>query len=148
MTTTHLATTPDTRSAAPIGAAVALIASLATAWGAHTVAEVVVCVALVAGTAGVLFGVVVPRALRRERSGGTALALAIPAALLLLPAFWAGVPFVLAVAAVVIGAAGRQSRSGAGLAIGGLVLGGVVALGYLAIYVNEFVAGYGGFDYL
>ncbi len=132
------------RPVALTGVLVAIVSSALTAYGAHTWAEILITVPIIAVTTGLVFGLVVPRALRKEAAGGVALALSIPAALLLLPAFWAGVPFVLGVGAVIVGNAGRSARSGAGTCIAGLVLGALVSVGYLAIYVAELAAGNAG----
>jgi len=147
MSTIHtpVASSTSTRSPAPIGALVALVASAATVTGAHNWAEIVITVPVILVATGLVFGLVAPRALRKESAGGTALGLSIPAVLLLLPAFWAGVPFVLGVAGVMVGNAGRTARTGAGACIAGLVLGALAAVGYLAIYASEIAAGNLGF---
>ncbi len=133
-----------TRPVMLIGVLVAAVSSALTAYGSHTWAEILITVPVIVLTAGLVFGLVVPRALRKEAAGGVALALSIPAALLLLPAFWAGVPFVLAVGAVIVGNAGRSARSGAGTCIAGLALGALVSVSYLAIYAAEIAAGNAG----
>jgi hypothetical protein len=147
MSTIHTPVTPSTstRSLVPIGALVALVASAATAYGAHTWAEIVITVPVIVAAAALVFGWVVPKALRKESVGGTALSLSILAALLLLPAFWAGVPFVLGVAGVIVGNAGRTARTGSGKSIAGLALGALVVVGYLAIYAIEIASGTAGF---
>lgn len=146
---THAGPSTQARNAAPIGALVAVVASAATTYGAHTWSEIAIVVPAIVLTTALVFGLVVPKALvkagSKESSGGTALGLSIPAALLLLPAFWAGVPFVLGVGAMVVGNAGRNARTGAGTCIAGLVIGALVAVGYLAIYASEISAGTAGF---
>ena len=142
---THIGSSTQARNVAPIGALVGMVAAAATTYGAHTWSEIVITVPVILVTAAVVFGLVVPKALHKESAGGTALGLSILAALLLLPAFWAGVPFVLAVGALVVGNAGRNARTGAGKCIAGLVIGALVAVGYLAIYASEISAGTAGF---
>jgi hypothetical protein len=61
--------------------------------------------AIAAVTVGVVFGLVLPRALEREGSGGVALALAIPG-LVLAPGFWTGLPPGLAAGGALLGWAG------------------------------------------
>jgi len=141
------ATSPDTSSTTPalLGAASALVAMALSTIGAHNWTEAVVEIALVAVTAGLVFGVVVPRALRKDSAGGTALALAIPAVLLVVPAFWTGLPMVLGVAALVVGSAGRSARHGAGRCIAAIVLGGLAVLAYLAVNAADFASGARGF---
>lgn len=133
-------TTFDSRtpaSPALLGSGSAVVAAALTTYGAHTWQEIAVTVPVILGAAAVVFGVVVPRALRKESAGGTALGLSIPAALLLLPAFWAGLPLVLGLAGVVVGNAGRTTRSGGRACISAVVLGGLTVVGYLAIYVMD-----------
>ena len=95
-------------------------------------------------TAGV-WGYVVPRALRKESAGGTALGLAVSAALIVVPAFWSGLPLVLGVAALLVGNTGRKASTGAGKCIAALGLAAVTVLFYLSIYVSEALAGETGF---
>lgn len=130
---------------ATIGTASAIVATALTAAGAHDWREIGIITPVIVVTTALVFGLVVPRALRKETAGGTALALAIPAALLLVPAFWAGVPLVLGVAAMVVGNAGRRARSGSGTCIAGLVLGALAVVGYVAIYVSDLSSGGTGF---
>jgi hypothetical protein len=132
-------------SAAPAGIAAAVVASAMTTLFAHDWAEVAFSVPIILVATGLVFGIVVPRALRKESAGGTALGLSVPAALLLLPAFWIGLPLVLGAAGVVVGNAGRNARSGGGKSIAGLVLGAMAVLGYVAIYVMSFATGETGF---
>lgn len=146
MTTTYASRETGLRSLAPIGAAAALVAAAATSYGAHDWSEIVVVVAVIAVAAGLVFGLVVPRALRKDSAGGTALGLSVSAALLTLPAFWTGLPLVLGLAGIIVGNRGRTARSGAGKCIAALVIGAVAVLGYLTIYLwDGFVAGNAGF---
>ena len=145
MTTSYAPSTDIARSVAPIGVGVGLVAAAATTAFAHDWPEVITMVALIVVVTGLVFGVVVPRALRKDSAGGTALGLAVPAALLTLPAFWSGMPLVLGAAAMVVGNAGRTARSGAGKCIAGFVLGTLAVLGYLAIYAYSLAAGDTGF---
>jgi hypothetical protein len=137
---------PRTRPITPIALGTVLVAAAGTVYGAHDWREIIVVAAVIAVSSAVVFGVVVRRALSRPSAGGTALALSVPAALLLLPAFWSGLPLVLGVAGAVVGDAGRNAREGSGKSIAGLVLGVLAVLGYLAIYIGDgIVAGNAGF---
>ena len=78
-------------------------------------------------TVGLVFAVVLPRALRREMSGGVALALAIPGALLA-PGFWTGVPPGLAAGGALLGWAGVYATRGRWLSRAAFVIG---VLGFL-----------------
>jgi hypothetical protein len=143
---TTITTSPASTRTVPLaGVGVGLVAATLSTLFAHDSQEALVEIALVAiGTVGV-FGYVVPRALRKQSAGGTALTLGILAALLVVPAFWSGLPFVFGVAAVLVGNAGRSARTGSGRCIAGLVLGALAALFYLSIYVSEGIAGNAGF---
>lgn len=145
MTTYASPTSASTRSVAPLGVAAAVVAAAGTTYGAHGWTEVLVTVPVILVTAALVFGVAVPRALGRENAGGIALGLSVPAAVLLLPAFWAGVPLVLAVGGMVVGSAGRTGRSGSGKSVAALVIGALVVLGWIAIYASEIATGTAGF---
>ena len=110
--TTITASRPATARAPSrgIGLASALVAAAGTAFGAHDWSEIAVVWGVIAVATLLVFGLVVPRALRKESAGGTALGLSIPALVLLLPAFWSGLPLVLGVAGLVVGNAGRRAR--------------------------------------
>ena len=147
MTSSTLTEFPRSTDSRPLalGAAAGLVAAATTAAFAHDWAEIVISVAIIAVVTAVIFGVVVPRALRKESAGGTALGLAIPAALLALPAFWSGLPLVLGVAGLVVGNAGRTARSGAGKCIAAVVLSALAVIAYVSIYVASGIAGETGF---
>ncbi len=130
---------------AGIGLASALVAAAGAAFGAHDWVEIAVVGGVIAVATALVFGLVVPKALRKESAGGTALGLSVPALLLLLPAFWSGLPLVLGVAGVVVGNAGRKAPSGSGKCIAAVVLGGLAAVGYLAIYISDAMNGGAGF---
>ena len=88
-------------------------------------------------TAVAVFGFLLPRALRRESAGGTALTLSIIAAVAIVPAHWAGLPLVLGVAGAMLGYAGKHAPSAAGQSIAAFVIGLLAALGYLAFYIGD-----------
>ena len=143
---TTMTTTPTTISRiAALGAASGVVAATLALLFAHDWTEVAVVGAILAVVTPGVYGYVVPRALGKESAGGTALGLAIPAALLSVPAFWSGLPFVLGIAAMVVGSAGRRSRTGSGASIAALVLGALTVLFYVSIYVVEAFAGNTGF---
>lgn len=141
---TSIATTSSlstSRAVAGLGVGVALVAATLTTLFAHTWAEAISMVALILMASAVVYGVVVPRGLRREGAAGTALTFAVVAALLIVPAFWTGLPLVLGVAAVVLGNAGRTAPRGGGRSIAALVIGALTSLFYLYIYVSETLSG-------
>jgi hypothetical protein len=145
--TTHTTATnsTDTRSPALFGAVAALVGITLSTLGAHDWTEIAIEVVLIGASSALVFGVVVPRALRKESAGGTALGLSIPAALLVVPAFWSGLPLVLGVAGMVVGNAGRSARTGAGTCIAALVLGALTVIAYAFIYVGDLGSGGLGF---
>ena len=128
-----------------VGATSALAAVGFTALGAHDWGEIAVVAGAVVVTAAVVFGFVVPRALRKESAPGTALALSIPAVLLVVPAFWSGLPMVLGAAGLLVGNAGRHARTGGATCIAAVVLGALAVAAYLVIYVGDATSGGLGF---
>ncbi|QZY29667.1 hypothetical protein [Nocardioides coralli] len=137
-------TTITTGTVAGIGAATCAVALTLTTLFAHDWAEVATVAPVIVVAGAIVYGLVVPRALRRDSQGGAALVLAVLAALVVVPAFWSGLPLVLGVAAMVLGNAGRRSREGAGTAIAGLVLSTLAVLFYGWIYVSEGLQGMAG----
>ena len=95
--------------------------------------------AVVVLATAVVFGYLLHRALRRESAAGTALTLSSIALLLLLPAFWSGLPLVLGAGGALLGYAGKNAPNRAGKSTAAVVLGLLTALGYLAIYVLDTV---------
>lgn len=87
-----------------------------------------------------VWGLVVPRALRSGRVGVPAVWLAGLALPLTVVAFWAHVPFVLAAGGAYLGWVGRQADRGAGLSIAALVLGLLAMLAYVATIVLDALA--------
>lgn len=144
-TTTATQTRTATPSAVPAGIASAVVASTGIALFAHDWGEIAFMLPVAVVGAALVFGLVVPRALRKESAGGTALGLSIPALVLTLPAFWTGLPLILGVAGMVVGNAGRNARSGGGKCIAGVVIGALAVLGYLAIHVMSAAMGETGF---
>lgn len=145
--TIMVATQPVTssRTVAALGVASGLLATAWTVYGAHHWGEIAIVLGILAVATPLVFGLFVPRALRKESAGGTALGLSIPAVLVLIPAFWSGLPLVLGVAGLVVGNAGRRAPTGANKCIAAVVLGALAALGYVAIYLFDAMQGGAGF---
>lgn len=147
---TTISTTPTTRPVRSsaiftIGAA-ALVGGFWIFYGAHNWLEILISMSMLALATALLLGIVLPRALRKESAGGTALTLSVLAVLVTVPAFWSGLPIVLGVAGMVVGRAGRSAQSGSGKCIAAVVLGALAVASYLAIYVlDALVAGNSGF---
>ena len=125
------------RGVAPAAAVVLLTTAVCTSLGAHDLREILVVMAIVVAAVVGVYGFLLPRALRRESAGGTALALSLVAAALTLPAFWSGLPLVLGVAGTMLGYSGRTAASGSGKSIAAVALGSLASLMYVSIYVME-----------
>lgn len=105
----------------------------------HSMPEWIVEVLVELVAAALLFGLVVPRGLRRASAGGRGIAMGVVAVLLVVPAFWAGLPLLLGAAAALLGSAGRRADRGAGSAVAALVLGLLGVAAYVAIYLTDFI---------
>jgi len=139
---THAGWTRRDLTAAAV--AVALAAIGLTVYGAHDLREIVVVIAVLTAAIVGIYGFLLPRKLAGESAGGTALTLSLLAALLLLPAFWSGLPLALGVAGAILGYAGRKSVRGSARCIAALVLGTLASIGYFAVYVLDTLVGSGG----
>lgn len=89
-------------------------------------------------TVGVVFALVLPWALRRESSGGVALALAIPG-LLLAPGFWTGFPPGLAAGGALLGWARIYATRGHRLSQAACVIGVLGLLLNVVSYADVFI---------
>ncbi len=147
MTSTAISHEPTTRF--PLGLAVAtVVGTLAfTALGTFgdgsegtpDPMEFLVIAGFILALAAVMFLVVVPRSLASGRTAGLGLGLSI-AALPFVLAFWAGITPVLAVSGIVLGAAARRSGRGGGKGGVAIALGALALVGYVAIYVSDWMA--------
>ena len=145
MTTTYTSEV-DQQSIAPAAVGCAALGIAGTVFTAHDWGEIVIVATTVVVATALVFGLVVPRALRTGAPGKRALMLSIPAFLLTLPAFWSGLPLVLGVGGMMLGNAGRQADRHSTKAIVALVLGALAVLGYLGIYIGDgVIAGHVGF---
>jgi hypothetical protein len=91
-----------------------------------------VSIAVAAG----LFGWAIPRS---ERPGRAGLAVAV-VALLSLPVYWLGLPYVLGPAAVVFGLIGRHRSQDRGLATAAVVLGSLTTVAAIVAVVGDQLA--------
>ena len=94
--------------------------------------------AIAALTVGVVFAWVLPWALRRESSGGVALALAVSGTMLA-PAFWAGFPPGLAAGGALLGWAGIYAAKGRWLSRAACLLGVLGVLFNVGSYAVVFI---------
>lgn len=100
-------------------------------------------VTIVVGIAiGILFGKVVPHAPNSDAAAGRALGFSI-AAILLLAVFWSGLPLVFGAAGILLGYSGRLSAKSSTASIIAIALGALASLGYVAIYILDFLDSHG-----
>lgn len=148
MTTTTLVNhTSDSelarRALLPIALMATAVAMTFSVLGANSRGEAIFEIGIQAVAAGLLCALVVPRALRHESAGGRGIVLGVLGLLLVVPAFWSGLPIQLGAAAALVGYAGKRAEQGSGRAVASLVLGLLVVVAYLAIYVSDFVSTHG-----
>ena len=134
---------------APVGIVTTLLAIGCTAVGVfyrgphddhrHSAWEFIIVTGVIIATAAFVFAFLLPRALRQESTGKSALTLSVLAVLVLLPAFWSGLPLILGVAGALLGYRGRHATHGSGRSTAAVVLGLLAAIGYLALYVFDTV---------
>jgi len=105
----------------------------------HGVMEFLVIVAIVVAVAALMFLFVVPRALRSGHTANLGLGLAI-AALPFVLVFWSGIAPLLAVSGMLLGSAARRTGEGPGKGAAAVGLGALALLGYVAIYVSDWMA--------
>ena len=139
-TTTDLGHDPGRRALVPVAVASFLVAAFLDVARADSATEASSMVAFGLLVVCLLYPFVVARGLRRESANGRALVLGILGVLLILPAFWSGLPMILGAAAALLGYAGRRSTAGAGRATTALVLGTLSMVGYVAFYVSDWLA--------
>ena len=101
--------------------------------------EFLVIGAIVVALAALMFLFVVPRALRSGRTANLGLGLAI-AALPFVLVFWSGITPLLAVSGMLLGSAARRTGDGPGKGAAAVGLGALALLGYVAIYVSDWMA--------
>jgi hypothetical protein len=128
-----------TRLVIPTAVASTLVATTLSFVGSHNMTEWLVELGLQVVAAAVVFGLVVPRGLRRESAGGRALVMAVLALLLVVPAFWIGWPVQLGAAAVLLGYAGKGASKGTVTSMTALVLGALSVIAYLSIYLGDYL---------
>jgi len=121
---------------APAAAAFALSALLA-AWGTFgddnsSVVEYIVVLVIVVVAIGIVFGVVVPRAVSGANAARTAVILSVLGVLTIV-VFWSGLPPVLAIGGIVL----ARSAGSSGMARAGLAVGVLALLADLAVYIGD-----------
>ena len=94
----------------PTAAAVVLVGSAFTVYGAHDLREIVIVIAVLAAVVAATYGWLLPSRLRSGRVTTAALVLSILAIVLIPPAFWTALPLALGAAGALLGQAGRTGR--------------------------------------
>ncbi len=130
-------TAPVRRALVPAAVAVLAVTTGLTVYGANDLREILVVLAVLVAVIGGVYGLLLPRKLSQESAGGTALTLSLIGAVLLLPAFWSGLPLALGAAGAMLGYAGRNAATGSGKCVAALVVGTLTAIGYIAVYVLD-----------
>jgi hypothetical protein len=124
----------------PVAVGSFLVAAFLDLARADSAREALSMVAFGLVVVSLLYPLVVVRGLRAADGSGRALALGILAVLLIVPAFWSGLPMILGAAAALLGYAGRRAETGSGKATAAFVLGVLGMVGYVATYVSDWVA--------
>ena len=151
MTTTqsHTATTATVAGSIIPAATLVTIASLGLdafgIWGYGTAdsnagAQMLVTSALTLAAVAVVFGVVLPRAVRSANPGRPGLVLSVLALLISVPMFWAGVAPALAVGGILAGRAGAGAPRGRRLASAAFVVGILAVIACLATYAGDWLS--------
>lgn len=125
------------RTGYAVGAVSFAVAAVWIVIGAHEIVEVSSMLATAAVATVVAFGVVVPRGLRSGGAPRAALTMAALGLLLIVPAFWSGLPMVLGAAGALLGWAGRRADRGSRMSIAAAVVGLLAVAGYLATYLTD-----------
>jgi hypothetical protein len=128
-----------TRLVVPVAAASTVLGAAMSYLGRNDLGEWLFELGVLAVGVAVIFGIVVPRGLRHEAAGGRALVMGVLGLLLVVPAFWLGLPVQLGAAAVLLGYAGRRAPSGSGKAIVALAIGALTVIAYVSIYVGDYL---------
>jgi hypothetical protein len=109
----------------------------------HSTSEFLVVCGFIVVAAALVFGRVVPRGLKKiaatGQAGVAALVLSVLALLVIVPAFWSGLPPVLAAGGIVLGLAGRGARR-SGLATAATAVGLLAVLADVAIYAMDWMS--------
>jgi hypothetical protein len=145
MTSTHI-TAPDTDDRAgarqalvPAAVAVALLGSALSWLFADSRGEAAGEVIFIPLLTAAIFGLVVPRGLRHTAAGGRGIAMGVIGLLAVPVVPWSGLPLVLGTAATLLGHAGKRADRGSGKAIAAFVLGLLSVIGYVGIYVGDYL---------
>ncbi|HSI97814.1 MAG TPA: hypothetical protein VK926_05585 [Gaiellaceae bacterium] len=120
-----------------------VLAAVLSAWGtfgdhfhASSIREYAIILGVIAVAAALVFGWVVPRGLRKESAGRTAVMLSV-LGFLTIAIFWSGLPPVLAVGGIVLGWAGRSAARGSLACRAAIVVGAVAIVADVLVFVQD-----------
>jgi FtsH-binding integral membrane protein len=144
MTTTPITAPTDDRAQVrqalvPTAIAVAVVGGTLSWRFADSAGEGAGEVVFIALLTAAIFGLVVARGLRHVAAGGRGIALGVIGLIAVPVAFWSGIPLVLGAGATLLGQAGRRADTGSGKAIAAFVLGVLTLIGYVAVYVGDYL---------
>jgi hypothetical protein len=148
MTTQTVQARTTTSPLMRIAAAVALVTLAMDAfgvWGYGTADDDAALQMLVTGaftvvSVAVVFGLVLPRALRSDNPGRTGLILSVLGLLVSVPLFWSGLAPALAVGGIVAGRAGTTASRGRRLGTAAFVVGILAVIGYVGTYAGDWLS--------
>jgi Kef-type K+ transport system membrane component KefB len=134
----HRVVGPVAIAAIAVSILLAVVGSFGAGENESAGAFLAVC-AIVAVAAVAVFGFIVPRALRREATGGTGVVLAV-LALGTVAVFWTGLPPILGAGAIVLGWVGRDSGRGRHLSRLALAIGVLALLADVGVVAGDWIA--------
>jgi hypothetical protein len=148
MTTTQTVQPHDTRvSLAPVAAVVTIVSLAFDAFGVwgyghedNAGVEMLITSAFTLVAVAIVFGLVLPRALRSDIPGRAGLVLSVLGLLVSVPLFWAGIAPALAVGGIVAGRAGATAPRGRRLATAAFVVGILALIGYVGTYAGDWLS--------
>lgn len=147
MTSTATTTRQDATlsiAAGTAGGAIALnalgIFGDGTEGASHNASEFWVITGLILVATAVVFGIVVRRLGGTSAAGTTGLVLAVLGLLLVVPAFWSGLPVVLGAGGLTLGLGERRDSGGTGRGSAAIVLGALAVVAYVAIYFLDWMS--------
>lgn len=146
MSITYNANTPSASATGVVVAGLAVAGTAVSIFGDGTpgaqpsTREFFIVSGLAMVVAALVFGVLAPRISGTAKAGPVGLALAVTAVVLVLPAFWSGLPVVLGAVAVWLGLAARRSDLRPGLGTAAVVIGALAMLGHVAVVVGDWLS--------
>ena len=143
-TTTPRQDATRSAAAATVGGAVALnalgIFGDGTEGAEHSAGEFWIITALILVAAALVFGSSSHGSADTPRAGTAGLVLAVLGVLLVVPAFWSGLPVVLGAGGLVLGLDERREAGATGRGSAAIVIGALTVVAYAAIYILDWMS--------